>query len=106
MRYYREFKLRKYFAFWHRRTTRAKYEKRRKEFQVTVSNTYKYQNFEHFLKSFEKSQFLLAEVELAQPILAVSALIDELNNMELLPKLSASHWCYSEFKFWDLCSVL
>ena len=82
--FYRQFKLKKYFAFWHQRSTRAKYEKRRHEFE---------------------SKFLLAEVELAQPILAVSALIDELDNMELLPKLSSSHWSHAHFKLGVSCSV-
>ena len=50
------------------------------------------------MKANFRSKFLLNEIELSQPILAISTLIDELKNMELLPQISSSHWTIEEFR--------
>ena len=102
LRFFQQFKLKKYFHHWLARKKWRKFKKMRENFRVA---------------------FLQSEIELSQPIFAVSgrfslarwttrwlakaihpwasswkpysALIFELNNMELLPNISTSHWSFS-----------
>ena len=100
LQFFQQFKLKKYFHHWLARKKWRKFKKMRENFRVA---------------------FLQSEIELSQPIFAVSgrfaligrwadrprlnqsssswkpikALIFELNNMELLPNISTSHWSFS-----------